>query len=53
MRFVQAAEGEYLHFGKMRRFAEDLELVFQTDLCTIHPDWDGIKCVYRVTTTAA
>jgi len=43
-----AGEGEYLHFGKQRSFGEDLEPVLEIDLSTVHPEWDGIKCVYRV-----
>ena len=50
MALVPAAEGEYLRFGKSPRFAEDLELVLEIDLAAIHSHWDGIKCVYRVTT---
>lgn len=50
MALVPAAEGEYLRFGKSPRFAEDLELVLEVDLAAIHVHWDGIKCVYRVTT---
>jgi SAM-dependent methyltransferase len=49
MALVPAAEGEYLRFGKSPRFAEDLELVLEVDLTAIHSHWDGIKCVYRVT----
>ena len=43
-----APEGEYLHFGKRPGFGDDLERVLEIDLSTLQPDWDGIKCVYRV-----
>jgi SAM-dependent methyltransferase len=46
--FVPAAEGEYLRFGKLVHFAEDLEPVFEVDTNVIHAHWNGIKCVYRV-----
>ena len=46
--FVPAQEGEYLRFGKAARFGEDLELVVELDLSTVHGHWDGVKCVYRL-----
>jgi SAM-dependent methyltransferase len=48
MDFAAAPDGEYLRFGKVARFGEDLELVLQIDLSGIHPHWDGVKCVYRL-----
>ena len=48
--FTPALEGEFLRFGKSPGFAEDLELVYQIDLAEIHSHWDGLKCVYRLTT---
>src|SRR5882672_10447865 len=48
-----APERQYLRFGKVRGFGDDLEPVFEVDLRTIHPHWDGIKCVYRVRTAPA
>jgi len=46
--FMPAPEGEYLHFGKQPSFGDDLEPVLEIELSTVHPEWDGIKCVYRV-----
>ncbi|HVE49298.1 MAG TPA: class I SAM-dependent methyltransferase [Casimicrobiaceae bacterium] len=46
---LPAREGQYLRFGPVRDFASDVELVLEIDASTIHADWDGIKCVYRVT----
>jgi SAM-dependent methyltransferase len=43
-----APERQYLRFGKCTGFGIDLEPVFEIDLCTIQPDWDGVKCVYRL-----
>jgi SAM-dependent methyltransferase len=48
-----APDGEYLRFGKVPGFGEDLEPVFEIDLSTLHSHWDGIKCVYRVRQAAA
>ena len=45
---ADAPEGQFLHFGKVSAFGRDLERVFEIDVTSIHPDWDGIKCVYRV-----
>jgi len=50
MAFIPASEGEYLRFGKSSHFGEDLQLVHQIDLGALYAHWDGIKCVYRVTT---
>jgi len=47
MTFVPCVEGEYLRFGKVSRFGEDLERVCEIDVSKIHPQWNGIKCVYR------
>jgi len=47
MDFVASVEGEYLRFGKVPRFGEDLELVFQLELAELHKRWNGVKCVYR------
>jgi SAM-dependent methyltransferase len=41
-------DGQYLRFGKQQSFGEDLERVVEIDVSAIHPDWDGIKCVYRL-----
>lgn len=49
MAFAAAPEGEYLRFGKSPRFGEDLQLVLEIDLSKLHAHWDGVKCVYRVT----
>jgi SAM-dependent methyltransferase len=49
---VSAPEGEYLKFGKLRSFGDDLEPVLELDLSRVHPHWDGVKCVYRVRATA-
>jgi SAM-dependent methyltransferase len=49
MAFEPAPQGEYLRFGKSPRFGEDLRLVFQLDLVELDEQWNGIKCVYRVT----
>ncbi|MEP7063583.1 MAG: class I SAM-dependent methyltransferase [Betaproteobacteria bacterium] len=46
--FVAADEGEYLRFGKLANFADDLELVLQVDVSEIDAEWDGVKCVYRM-----
>jgi SAM-dependent methyltransferase len=45
--FVPAPEGEYLFFGKAIGFGDDLEPVFEIDVSSLHPHWDGVKCVYR------
>lgn len=47
--FVPAAEGECLHLRKSAGFGDDLEPVCEIDVSTIDADWDGIKCVYRMT----
>lgn len=49
MTLAPAPEGEYLRFGKCPGFGDDLELVCEIDLSRLHTEWDGIKCVYRVT----
>jgi hypothetical protein len=46
---VAAPSGQYLSFGKCARFAEDVVLVTELDLASIHAHWDGVKCVYRRT----
>ena len=43
-----APEGHFLHFGRTPSFGRDVERVIEIDLAAIHPDWDGIKCVYRM-----
>ena len=48
MAFEPAAEGEYMRIGKSAHFGEDLQLVFQVDLGEICARWNGVKCVYRV-----
>jgi SAM-dependent methyltransferase len=47
--FVPAAEGECLRIGKSAGLGDDLERVCEIDVSTINADWDGIKCVYRMT----
>ena len=47
--FVPAPEGEYLRIRKADVFGRDLMPVFTLDVAAVCPDWDGIKCVYRVT----
>lgn len=47
MTLTPCQEGEYLRFGKSPRFGEDLERIVEIDLSKLHPQWDGIKCVYR------
>ena len=49
MELTPAVEGEYLRFRKAPGFADDLELVYEIDLSRLHDHWDGVKCVYRVT----
>jgi len=49
MAFAAAPDGKYLRFGKSPRFGEDLQLVLEIDLSELHAHWDGVKCVYRVT----
>ena len=39
--------GQYLRFGKMLDFGQDLEPVVEIDVSAIQPHWDGVKCVYR------
>jgi SAM-dependent methyltransferase len=46
MTLAPAPEGEYLRFGKSAGFGEDLTRVLEIDLSTLHPHWDGVKCVY-------
>jgi SAM-dependent methyltransferase len=46
MALAQAPEGDYLRFGKAKRFGCDLTPVFEIDLSRLHAHWDGIKCVY-------
>jgi SAM-dependent methyltransferase len=48
MALAPAPEGHYLRFGKTERFGDDLVSVLEIDLSTLHADWDGIKCVYRL-----
>jgi SAM-dependent methyltransferase len=48
---ADAPEGHFLHFAKAPSFGRDLDPVVEIDLTAIHPDWDGIKCVYRVTSS--
>jgi SAM-dependent methyltransferase len=48
MALAAAPEGHYIRFGKVASFGADLEPVFEIDLATINPHWDGIKCVYRL-----
>ena len=45
---VAPDDGQYLRFGKQRAFGEDLERVVEIDVSAIHPEWDGVKCVYRL-----
>jgi len=47
MALAAAPEGHYIRLGKVASFGADLEPVFEIDLATIDPHWDGIKCVYR------
>jgi hypothetical protein len=44
----RAREGEYLEFGKVDGLGADLIPVLEIDVATIDPDWDGVKCVYRM-----
>lgn len=46
MAFAPAPDGEYLRFGKAKRFGCDLTPAFEIDLSRLHGHWDGIKCVY-------
>lgn len=46
MAFAPAPMGEYLRFGKVKRFGNDLMPVYELDLSRIYDHWDGIKCVY-------
>ena len=45
---VAPDDGQYLRFGKQRSFGEDLERIVEIDVSGIHPEWDGVKCVYRL-----
>ena len=45
---VAPDDGQYLRFGKQRSFGEDLERVVEVDTSAIYPEWDGVKCVYRL-----
>jgi len=47
MTFDASAESEYLRFGKVQRFGEDLERVAEIDVAQLHPKWNGVKCIYR------
>jgi hypothetical protein len=47
MALAEAPEGHYIRVNKVASFGTDLEPVFEIDLATINPNWDGIKCVYR------
>ena len=51
--FAPAPDGEYLRFGKVAAFGDDLTRVLEIDLCTLHAHWDGVKCVYRMQPPAA
>jgi SAM-dependent methyltransferase len=44
----RADQGEYLELGKVDGLGDDLEPLHEVDLATIDPDWDGVKCVYRL-----
>jgi SAM-dependent methyltransferase len=46
--FMAAPEGEYLRFCKADAFGLDLALALTIDVAAINPDWDGVKCIYRV-----
>ena len=46
--FVPCAEGEYLRFGKTPTFGDDLERILEFDTARLHPQWNGVKCVYCV-----
>jgi SAM-dependent methyltransferase len=48
MALAEAPEGHYIRVNKVASFGTDLEPVFEIDLATINPNWDGIKCVYRL-----
>ena len=48
MALAPAPEGHYLRFGKTAAFGDDLVPLLELDLSTLHADWDGIKCVYRL-----
>lgn len=48
MGFEPAAEGEYMRLRKAARFGDDLELVYEVDLGEICAHWNGVKCVYRM-----
>jgi len=48
MALAPAPEGEYLRFGKAKRFGCDLTPVLEIDLSHVHGHWDGIKCVYSL-----
>jgi SAM-dependent methyltransferase len=48
MAFEPAPDGEYLRFGKLQSFGDELEPVVEVDLAALHAHWDGVKCVYRV-----
>jgi SAM-dependent methyltransferase len=41
-----ASDGGFVRFGKCAGFGEDLRLVLEVDAATLHPAWDGVKCIY-------
>jgi SAM-dependent methyltransferase len=53
MAFTPAPDGEYLRFGKVAGFGDDLQPLLEIDVSALHAHWDGVKCVYRVRPAAA
>lgn len=53
MALVPAPEGEYLRFGKVVSFGDDLVPVLEIDVSTLHGHWDGVKCVYAAARSPA
>lgn len=48
MSLLPTEMGEYLRFGKLRGFGDNLEPVLEINLSEIQDRWNGIKCVYRM-----
>ena len=48
MAFMPCVEGEYLRFEKAPGFGDDLERIFEIDVSKLHPQWNGVKCIYRL-----
>lgn len=47
-RLARAPEGTYVSMSKSRTIGSDVELVAEIDTSRLHPDWDGVRCIYRL-----